>query len=153
MNVLENGIFCACMTAMGLRLAEGVLPMARFSKQIRTLFMTFLLICMLRPLVGLELSSVVQEVPIMDISEELSAMGEAARCEAVAQSIRKSLDAELHAHHVECEVAEVAVHITEEGGIVIDEVWITGSTLTGTVYLREWLDEGVKITPRKEASE
>lgn len=153
MDALETGIFCTCMAAMGLRLAEGILPMARFSKQIRTLFITFLLICLLRPLVGLELSSVAPDLSTDSMTQDMAAMGETARCNAVSTCIQKSLQSELDAHHVECEILDIAVHIEENGGIVIDEVWITGSTLTGTVYLREWLEEGVKITPRKEALE
>lgn len=152
MESIQTAVLSACMIALGLTLAEGILPMERFGRQIRTLFVTLLLIGMLRPLIGMDVSFPDAVFSVDGITEELTAAADAARSEAVSACIQSSLQEQLDAHHVACEILEVTVHIQEDGGIVIDEVLITGSTLTGTIYLREWLGDAVAITAQKEES-
>ena len=151
MEALEKSVFCVCMAALGLRLAEGILPIQRFAKQIRVLFTALLLICLLRPLLDMDFSAVGQGLPANEDYAEFAELGDAARCEAVAECVQNRLQSELDAHHVECEILSVNVHIQEDSGIEIDEVLIGGSTLMGTVYLREWLGNGVRITVGEEA--
>lgn len=151
MDAIETSVFCACMAALGLRLAEGILPMQRFAKQIRVLFSALLLISLLRPLVGLDFSAVGAGISSDAALSDMAELGDTARCEAVADCLQSRLQSELDAHHVECEILSVDVHMQDDGCIGIDEVLIGGNTLMGTVYLREWLGNGVTIAVREEA--
>ena len=53
MQELQSSVLLICLTALGLTLAEGLLPDQRFEKQIRLMFAALLLTVMLKPLAGM----------------------------------------------------------------------------------------------------
>lgn len=146
MESVQTAVLCACMTSLGLTLAEGLLPMEKYGRQIRILFAALLLTAMLRPLVGADLSLPESIVPQADITQDITEAAAEAQAEAVGACIRSRLQQELAAQHVNCEVQSVSVHIQPDGGIVIDEVAVAEYSLTAAVYLREWLGGEVPIT-------
>lgn len=149
MDSMRIAVLCACMTAAALTLAEGVLPMTRFQKQIRPIFTCLLLISILRPLTHTTLTA--PEIrPESEISDHLTAAAEEARCNAIAACVQNGLQQSLDARGVDCQILRVIVHISEDGGIGIDEVTIKGNIYTGTVYLREWLGSEILIHSAEE---
>ena len=152
MDALRTSILAACCAALALTFAEGILPMEKFQRQLRLLMSLLLMTAILKPLTGLELSFGTGSLSADPAAAEgLAALAEAAYEDAVSARIQGALNSELASHGVSCTVTAVSVHIQEDGGIEISEAVITGNTLTGTVYLREWLGDAVMIT--KEAEE
>ena len=148
---MYSAVLCGYCAAMGLSIAEWIIPMERFQKQIRLLFSALLLIALLKPLTNLNLPS----VPAADggarqFSEKITALADEARENAVRESVQNALNRALSEHQVECTVKEVCMHISDTGSIMIDEIKITGNQLTGAVYLHEWLGEEISVTEWKE---
>ncbi len=152
MDTLRTAVLAACCTALALTLSESVLPTEKFRRQLRLLMTLLLMTAILKSLTELDFSLLTTDFQTdFSAAEELSALTEAAYEEAIAARILNALNSELDAHSVSCTVQSVSVHIQDDGGIEISEAVITGNTLTGTVYLREWLGDDVTIT--KEADE
>lgn len=138
MDSIRTAILCTSMTAVALTIAECILPMEKFLPQIRATFTFLLAISMLRPLLNIDLhwpDTAYSETT----SSEIADAAAAAQCDAVAVCIQNGLQRSLDEKHVACEIQRIIVHISQDGGISIDEVQITGNALTATVYLREWL--------------
>ena len=57
----------------------------------------------------------------------------------------------LEARGVSCRVIGIDLHIQDDGCIIINEVTVCGNSLTGSVYLREWLGDDIPITAGGEA--
>ena len=144
-------VLCGCSAAVGLRIAEWIVPTERFQKQVRLLFSALMLIVLLKPLTHLQLPSMKEtDAGAKQYSQKIAALAESAREDAVRESILNALNRELTAHGVSCTVKAVIMHISETGGIMIDEVRITGNLLTGAVYLHEWLGDEISVTGWKE---
>ena len=140
-------MLCACCAALGLTLAENVIPLEKFERQIRLMLALLLMTAILRPLTKLDLSALKTDVSAAEAaSGALAETAERAREQAVAQSICAELNRALAERDVPCKVSGVSVHIAQDGSIRINEVRITGNLLTGTVYLHEWLGEDVPVT-------
>ena len=151
MDSVYTAVLCGCVTALALTLAEGILPMERFAKQIRLLFSLLMLIALLGPLTKLELLTNIPEPAAAEqYSEEIAALADSARVSAVKESVLHALENAIAEHKVPCTVKEISLHISDNSSIMIDEVQITGNLLTGAVYLHEWLGDSVLITEWKE---
>lgn len=151
LDSMHTAVLCGCCTALALRIAESIIPMKRFQKQIRLLFSMLMLVVLLKPLTSLEFS-VSEWIPAEteQTMQEIAALAESAREEAVADSIHHALNQALTEHHVPCEVKDVIMHISDEGSIVIDEIRISGNLLTGAVYLHDWLGDAFSVTQWEE---
>ncbi|MBQ8922041.1 MAG: stage III sporulation protein AF [Oscillospiraceae bacterium] len=148
MESLQTAVLCGCFAAIALSLAEGILPLEKFGKQIRLLTAVLLLSALLRPVLNLKdadfsggTDSAAQQTEA--ITEQLRAAQES----AVAESVCQALNQALAEKQVKCTVSSCALHIDGDRSISINEVVITGNVQTGTVYLREWL--GAKVTIRE----
>lgn len=152
METLRVTVLGVCCAAVALALAEQVVPTDRFRRQLRMMVTLLMLTAVLRPLAGLDLSALTQNFPAdTSTTEDLKALAETAYTEAISERILDTLNSRLEEHSVSCRVTALRVHISADGGISISEAVIKGNTLTGTVYLREWLGNDVTIT--KEAEE
>lgn len=140
-------MLCACCAALGLTLAENILPLEQFERQIRMILAMLLMTAILKPLTKLDFSAFQADFAPSDRdASEIAAMAEQAREQAVSESIVAALNRALAANEVPCTVYAADVHIQADGSIVIYEVTAGGNLLTGTVFLREWLGDGVTIT-------
>ena len=151
MDTFRTAVTAACCAALALTLAEGILPAERFHRQLRLLMSLLLMTAVLKPLTGLHLDFPAETAEAETAAADLTALAEAAYEQALSERIVSALNSALTEHGVGCTVTAVDVHIQEDGSIVINEAVITGNTLTGTVYLREWLGDAVTVT--KEDSE
>ena len=150
MEALKSAVLCGCAAALGLTLAGEILPVERFQREIRLLLSLTLLTALIRPLTGLHLPDTGM-LPD-DAQQSAAAYAENAdrlREEAVCETVRNALNRALSEHEVACTVESLDLHIDGSGSIIINEAVISGSVLTGTVYLREWLGESVIITERE----
>ncbi len=147
MDTLRTTILTACTLGLGLTLAEQLIPLERFSAQIRLLLSLLLLIGMLSSLTRISPDTWERRFDATAAStEEIQALAEQAHADAIAESIANALNRKLEEAKVNCRVSAVTVHIGEDGSIDISEVTITGNTLTGSIYLREWLGDAVSLT-------
>ena len=146
MDTFRTAVLAACFAALALTLAEGLLPLERFSRQLRLMMSLLLLTAVLTPLTGLHFDFKHENAAADAAAEDLTALAEAAYEQAVSERITDALNNALAEHGVSCTVRSVSVHIQEDGSIKINEAVITGNTLTGTVYLREWLGNDVTVT-------
>ncbi|MBR3268996.1 MAG: hypothetical protein IKI58_09810 [Oscillospiraceae bacterium] len=146
MGMLRSAVLCGCFASVAFSLAEGILPLERFQKQIRLLITVLLLSVLLRPVLHLkdaELS--IQDADVNPQTETLTASLKQAQESAVSESICNALNRALSEKNIACTVSECSLHIDPDNSIIINEVVITGNVQTGTVYLREWLGTEVKI--------
>ena len=151
MNSVSTAVLCGCVTALALTIAEGILPMERFAKQIRLLFSLLMLTALLTPLTKLNLlTNAPDPAAAEQYSEEIAAQADSARISAVKESVLHALEHAIAEHKVPCTVKEISLHISDNDSIIIDEVQITGNLLTGAVYLHEWLGDSILITEWKE---
>ena len=95
----------------------------------------------LRPEQFLTDSSAV-EAASSDLQEAAAKMQE----QAAAESICNALNRALTEKQIRCRVLNVSLHIQPDGSISISEVSAEGNLLTGTVILREWLGDDIRIT-------
>ncbi|MBR3448017.1 MAG: hypothetical protein IKH27_09445 [Oscillospiraceae bacterium] len=147
MQELQSSVLLICLTALGLTLAEGLLPNHRFEKQIRLITAALLLTVMLKPLAGIRFSGFSASLCESEAEKaELTALAEQAENHAVCESIRSALNRELALRDIPCEVTAVTAHISEDGSIVISEVQLNGNLLTGSICLKEWLGPDIRIT-------
>ena len=147
MENLHTAILFVSLTAAALTLAEGLLPEHKFERHIRLIFAAVLLTVMLKPLA--DIRPVTFRTKLRDSeaeTEDMTALAEQAREQAVCESIKSSLNQELALREIPCEVTAVSAHISEDGSIVISEVAISGNRLTGSVALHEWLGSDIRIT-------
>ncbi|MBR6107057.1 MAG: hypothetical protein IKQ39_03525 [Oscillospiraceae bacterium] len=149
MDALQTTVICACTGALGLSLAEGILPAERFRKQLRLLTAILMMTVILRPLMQLPAAklpefSTQSSVSTGELTEDLQKIKE----HAVADSICDSLNNAFREKCIPCKVTGCDVHIERDGSIIINEVTVTGNYQTGCVYLREWL--GAEIPVREE---
>lgn len=152
METIRTAVLCACCAALGLSLAEGILPPERFGRQIRLMLAMLMMTAILKPLTKLDFSGVSAEFSdAAETTEEIAALADQARQTAVAESIRNALNRALTENSVPCTVTDVHLHIQADGSIIINEVFITGNALTGSVYLREWLGDETVITEGGDA--
>jgi len=148
MESLQTAVLCGCFAAVGLSLAEGILPLEKFGKQVRLLTVILLLSALLRPILGLKsedfsADTAAAENQTAALTESLRSAQEA----AVSESVCIALNRTLAEKNVECTVSACSLHIEDDCSISINEVVITGNVQTGTVYLREWL--GTEVTIRE----
>ncbi len=147
MDALRTAVLCACMAALGLTLAEGVLPVERFSRQIRLMFAALMMTVLLKPLTALHFTSLhTESQQTEDYRSEITDLAADAQAQAVSESILHALNQQLEARAIPCRVTGISAHISESGSIVINEVRVNGNLLTGAVCLREWLGSDVTIT-------
>ena len=140
-------MLCACCTALGLTLAENVIPLEKFERQIRMMLALLMMTAILRPLTKLDFSAIQTDFADAEAgSAEITEIAEQAREQAVAQSICAALNRALAEKNVPCTVSEADVHIQADGSILINEVKINGNLLTGAVFLHEWLGDDVAVT-------
>ena len=147
MENLRNAVLFGCCAAFGLTLAELILPLERFTRQIRLLTAILMMTVILTPLTKLDLSDFTAH--LSDENPQASDLIEAAaemQEQAAAERICNALNRELAEKQVNCRVTEVCLHIQQDGCISINEVKAEGNLLTGTVFLREWLGNAVTIT-------
>lgn len=153
LDSMHTAVLCGCCTALALRIAESIIPLERFQKQIRLLFSMLMLVTLLKPLTNLDFSvSAWQHSDAEQNIQNAAALAEAAREEAVSDSILHALNQKLSERQVPCEVKEIKMHISDTGSIEIDEIRITGNLLTGAVYLHDWLGSAFSVTEWKEAA-
>ena len=147
MDSMRTAVLCACLTALGLTLAEHILPTERFERQIRLIFTALMTIAVLKPLTNLDFSPLYSDTaPDLSVSGEICSMADQARTETVCETLMQTLNRELAQRNVPCRVTGVDAHITESGSIDIIEVQTDGNLMTGRVYLTEWLGGDVRIT-------
>ena len=152
MDTFRETVLAACCAALALTLAEGVLPAEKFGRQLRLMLSLLMMTAILAPLTQLQLTLPETDTAAAETAQDLTAAAAEAYRQAYAERITAALNNALAEHHVSCTVQAVDVHIAEDGSIVINEAVITGNTLTGTVYLREWLGETVRITREEDAA-
>jgi len=153
MEHLHTAVTCACCAALGLTLAESVIPLERFEKQIRLLLAILMMTVILTPLTKLDLSAFTANAAYAaESADDLTEIANAAQQSAVTESIIAALNRALASNGVNCEVIAVDVHIQPDGGICINEVTVRGNLLTGSVYLREWLGADTAITEGSDAA-
>lgn len=146
-ETIRTTVLCACCTALGLTLAENILPLEQFERQIRMLLAILMMTAILKPLTKLDFSALQTDFSTVGKeASEIAEMAEQAREQAVSASIVAALNRTLAANDVPCTVYAADVHIQADGSIVINEVTAGGNLLTGTVFLREWLGDDVVIT-------
>ena len=146
MDTLRTTVISACTGALALSLAEGVLPLERFQKQIRLLTAILMMTLILRPLLhlpeaALPVPDISGDLQTADITERLHEMQES----AISDSICDALNNAFREKCIPCKVTGCDLHIDETGSIIINEVTVTGNLLTGRVYLREWLGEDISV--------
>lgn len=152
MEQIHTAVFCTCCTALALSLAEGLLPFARFEKQLRLIFSLILMTAMLKPLTKIQFPAVSErQAEAAAYAEEIAEQAALAREQAAAESVRNALNRTLAEQNVPCKVTAVRLHILNDGSIDICEVIISGNLLTGRVCLRELLGSGVTVTEGGEA--
>lgn len=153
MEHLHTAVTCACCAALGLTLAESVVPTERFEKQIRLLLAILMMTVILTPLTRLDLSVVTANAAYAEkTAADLTEIAQAAQQSAVTERIIAALNGALSSNGVNCEVIAADVHILPDGGICINEVTVHGNLLTGSVYLREWLGADTAITEGGDAA-
>lgn len=148
MESLQTAVLGGCFAAVGLSLAEGILPLEKFRNQIRLLTVILLLSVLLRPLLGLKYADLSTDTA--SVGAQTAALTDSLRSAqeaAVSESICIALNRTLAEKNVECTVSSCSLHIEDDCSISINEVVITGNVQTGTVYLREWL--GTEVTIRE----
>ncbi|MBR6761076.1 MAG: hypothetical protein IKM30_03470 [Oscillospiraceae bacterium] len=153
MQTIETAILAACSIALGLSLAEGIIPMERFGKQIRWLFSLMLMIGMLTPLRTWDAAAFRENLQTnnpQSSMEDLQHAADTLLCDSIEQQLIATLNQKLSEHKAPCTVQALDVHIQEDGSIVIYEAAISGNILTGSVYLHEWLGADLNITAWEE---
>lgn len=147
MEHIHTAVSCACCAALGLTLAEYIIPAEHFEKQIRLLLAILMMTVILAPLTKLDLSAITANAAFAEKSAaDLIEIAGSAQQEAVTESICAALNRALAANHVNCKVIAADVHIQADGSICINEVKVSGNLLTGSVWLREWLGAETAIT-------
>ena len=74
MDSMRTAVLCACLTALGLTLAEHILPTERFERQIRLIFTALMTIAVLKPLTNLDFSPLYSDTaPDLSVSGEMPA--------------------------------------------------------------------------------
>lgn len=147
MEHIHTAVSCACFAALGLTLAEQIIPPEHFGKQIRLILAVLLMTAIISPLTKLDFSGLQTDLAFAeDTAAEITELAEQAQNAAVKESICAALNRALTANAVNCEVLDADVHIQADGSIFINEVTVSGNLLTGRVYLREWLGSSVEIT-------
>lgn len=147
MQNLQTSVLLVCLTAAALTLAEGLLPDQKFEQQIRLILAAVLLTVMLKPLAGIHFGGFGSSLHESQAeTAELTDLAEQAKNQAVCESIRSTLNREFNQREIPCEVTAVSAHISEDGGIVISEIQLSGNLLTGSVCLKEWLGPDIRIT-------
>lgn len=146
-ETIRAAVLCACCTALGLTLAENLLPLEQFEREIRMMLAILMMTVLLRPLARLDLSALKTDFSEASAyTDEIGALADDAREKAVSASVCAALNRALAEHEVPCRVLSADVHIQDDGSISINEVQAEGNLLTGAVFLREWLGETVIIT-------
>ncbi len=146
MDSLQSSVLCGCFAAVALSLAEGILPLEKFGKQIRLLTAILLLSAMLRPVLSLKDTDFSADTAsAAEQSEAVAENLKRVQESAVAESVCQALNQAFAEKQVECTVSACSLHIDTDCSISINEVVITGNVQTGTVYLREWLGPDVTI--------
>ena len=147
MEQIRTAVLYLCLTVVGLVLAEHILPVEKYAKQLRLMTAAILLTVLLKPLAGFRLPLLhAEQNPPESTVSELTGLAEQARDSAVSESLCCTLNQQMQANHVPCEVTAVSAHISEDGSIVISEITVSGDRLTGSVYLHEWLGSEVTVT-------
>ena len=153
MDTAGAGILCICCAALGLTLGQEFIPAEQFRKQIRLLMTVLLLTVILSQLRLIDLSAISPDSDSAEqTAEDILEKADAYRTEAVAEQIRTGLNRALEEHGAPCSVAEIIVHIPDDGSIRIERAVLSGNVLTGTVYLREWLGGDVVIEGKEAAA-
>lgn len=147
MDTLRSAVLCICCGAIGLSMTTEMLASERFRRQMRFLAMLLLLTAGLTQLRALDLSAFSGESgSITQTAGEIAERAKAAEEAAAAEAVCRSLNRSLQEHQVPCQVNAVSLHISKNGGIVVDRAYISGNLLTGRVWLREWLGADTEIT-------
>ena len=146
MDHIRSAVLFICLTAFGLTLASAILPEGKYERQLRLMTAALMLSAILRPLAGIRLPVHRTESGSAEAASELVALAEQARDQAVSESIRRTLEQQLAANDVPCQVTAVDAHISGDGSITISEVQVSGNLLTGSIYLHEWLGSSVAVT-------
>ncbi len=147
MEQIRTAVLSLCLTVLGLTLAESILPLEKYTKQIRLMTAAILLTVLLKPLTGLHLPLLHTELSVPDDTvSELTGLAAQARDSAVSERLCSALNQQMQSQNVPCKVIAVSAHISEDGSIVISEVTVSGDRLTGSVYLHEWLGCEVTVT-------
>lgn len=147
MEQIRTAVLSLCLTVLGLTLAENILPLEKYTKQIRLMTAAILLTVLLKPLTELRLPMLHTEHTMPeDTVSELTELAAQARDNAVSERLCSALNQQMQINNVPCEVIAVSAHISEDGRIVISEVAVSGDRLTGSVYLHEWLGTEVTVT-------
>ncbi len=147
MEHLYEAVLGVCLTAAALTLAESILPVGKCGRQIRLLFAAVLLTVLLKPLTGISMSGFDAQLDASQIAAaDLTELAKQAQEQAVCESIRTSLNQQLAAKEIPCTVTSVSAYISADGSIDISEIQISGNLLTGSVCLKEWLGQNVRIT-------
>ncbi len=146
METLKSAIFCVCSAALGFTLAECILPIEKFEKEIRLLLSVLLMTVLLRPLTALHFSYQSEITESTEIATDIAEQANALRASEAAVRIRNAVNQKLTEEAVPCCVREIRLHICSESGICIDEVIIEGNAVTGAVFLRELLGKDITIT-------
>ena len=154
METIRTALFCGCCAALALTVAGELLPAERFCKQIRLLFTLIMAAAVLRSMTALDLR--------FDLPDPAAAQADAAAQYETAQALLRyaaavricnALNLAFAQKNIPCEVISVDVHIAADGSIGINEAVIRGNLLTGTVYLREWLGDGITVREEVTADE
>lgn len=149
METLTQTVASVCMIAVGLSFAECIIPMERFSKQIRWLFTLLLFIGILRPWLNADVWDAAElptDSETSSYADELQSTADTLLTESIAAQMKNTLNTALTEHNVNAEILTIDVHIAEDGSIDIKRITVTGNLLTATVYLREWLGDGTEIS-------
>ena len=147
METIRTAVLCACVAALGLTAAENLIPAEKYGKQIRMMLALLLMTAMLKPLTALRMPDIPEtETETEQSLSEIAEQADRLRTEAVEESICAGLNRALEEHGVSCRVTGIDLHIQDDGSIIIGEVTVSGNSLTGSVYLREWLGAEIPIT-------
>ena len=147
MDTIRSTVLFACCTALGLSLAEQLLPTEHFARQIRMLTAILMMTAILVPLTKLDLSAFRIGMDAAESqTENLQDIAADMQEQAAAESICSALNRALTERNVNCRILSVSLHIQSDGCISISEVTASGNLLTGTVFLHEWLGDDVTIT-------
>lgn len=149
MDTLQSTVLAVCMVTIGLSFAEHLVNMERFGRQIRWLTVLLLIICMLRPWNNDLRTDKNLFLPAADKeqqTEELQAAADKLLTACISAQLQQSLNAALQEQKVNAEITAIDVHITEDGGIDIKGVTVSGNRLTAAIYLREWIGDEITIT-------
>lgn len=150
MDSIRTAVLCGCFAALGLTLAGEIIPAERFQRELRLLLSLIIVTAILRPLAGLHLPAP-DAFPeqVQQNAEQYAEQADALRTEAIRETVQDALNRSLSEQEVACTVEWLDLHIDESGSIIINEAVISGSVLTGRVFLREWLGEDVLITEKE----